>query len=73
MQLTEATQQVLEHLKDATPHIEKALKILCESLGVKDPYDIERNFEDSVERDRAVVALRNIRSAHLHVTDPYGT
>ena len=71
--ITEATEQALKHLQDAAPHVEKALKVLCESLGVDDPHDVERNPEDSSKRDRAVVVLLNARSAHLYVTDAEGT
>lgn len=74
---TDATEQALKHLQEAEPHIREALSVLCRGLGIpfteEAIYEVNRNLDDERERDRAVVVLRNARSAHLYVTDPEGT
>lgn len=71
--LRTATEQALEHFQQALPHIEAARTILADALGVDPDERPEVDRKESSDHRDAVRLMQNIWSAHLHVTDPFGS
>jgi len=68
-----ATERALEQFQQALPHIEAARTTLAHALGIDPEERPDVSPEKSSEHWEAVRLMQNVWSAHLHVTDPFGS
>lgn len=73
MKLQIATNKALKSVRKALPHIEAARTILAEALGIGPEDRPDVDLKQSSEHWEAVRVLQNVSSAHLHLSDPYGS
>ena len=71
--ITAETQRAHDCLQQALPHIEEARAILADALGIDEDTRPEAAPGNSEERRQAVRLMQNAWSAHLHVTDCFGS
>ena len=71
--LQSATDKALEEFEKALPHIKAAKASLATALGLDLGTRPEMDYDQPEEHCNAVRLLQNIRSADLHVSDPFGS